>query len=171
MQTISFTCLPHFQLCAPFCDPSILPMDCRESVDALAAAPGAADALAYAFEGFEYSKLCKTKFGDLVEEYQGNKFDEFVASGGVGAPAINGLRVMDYAFDDSDPNRIMWWVLYVTEKHGFAARDGVIDTQMVRLVWRGHGYTPAPVWVANWSFSNNQFVDFGSTGIEVGGMS
>lgn len=172
MQTISFTCLPHFQLCAPFFNPSGMPLDCKESVDALVAAPGAAEALAYAFEGFEYSKLCKNKFGDLVEDYHGNKFDEFIASGdGADIPPIQGFKVADHAFDNSDPNRLMWWVLYATEKLGLAARDGSIDVQMVRLVWCGHGYTPAPVWVADWSFSSNQFADFRLTGAEVGGMS
>lgn len=152
MPGISFTCLPHFQMCAPMSSAAELPVSARQLFDTLGPCHGAAEALARAFEGFEYSSMVPRGAGEYIEEHDGMRY--FDSMRGAEMPMPEGFALLEYACKPDS----YFWALYATEKRGVATRHGAVDVQLVRMVWWFPCEGGGPLWVAEWSFSNSPHV-------------
>lgn len=146
-QPISFTCAPHLQLCLSMFENPTHPLGHDEPFDPLAECPGAARALADAFDGFEYCSLTEDRIAESVEPYGFGCFLSNVLPAGFD-------QLVCYSSSDDR----YFWALYATKKVGVACMSGVADVQRFRLVWWFPTEGGSPTWAADWSFSQDYHV-------------
>lgn len=146
-QPISFTCAPHLQLCFSLLGDLARPLGSGEDFDPLAECPGAAQALADAFGGFDYSKLVGDRIAESAESFGTVHSHSGMLPQGFG-------QLVCYGGSDGR----YFWALYSTKKIGVACMSGVTDVQRFRLVWWFPTEGGSPTWEADWLFSQDYHV-------------